>query len=178
MKQTQIEIFQNIFLKTVVIKNETFILVSTIISLTVSMVDYLVKTTFLNTSLLILIIVGFMFLIDWFFGIMAAKKETDYKGIESIKTSYTIIKFIVFFMWIILSFIIEDKYKEVSWLSYIVSSIVTFPLILILLREFVSIGENIEKIYKKKPYIFYLVDKVFDIIENLFFSRLKSQQNE
>ena len=178
MKNTQIEAFQYLFVKTVQYRNEPLAIIGTSMSITLSTIEYLTNTEFLGISLMIFLITCVMFVSDLVLGITASKKLPDYKGIESEKISYTIIKFIVFFIWIVLSSIIKDQYKDVEWFQYIISSIVTFPLILIMLREFVSMGEKIEIIYGKKPYIFSLVDRLFDVIENKFFDKLKTNNNE
>ena len=64
------------------------------------------------------------------------------------------------------------------WASETISVIHVFVLVLITLREFVSIGENIEKIWGTKPYLFALIDTVFIAMEKLFKKKLEKTVDE
>ncbi len=64
--------------------------------------------------------------------------------------------------------------KDIEWFKYILSAVTSFPVFLVNLREFVSIGENIETIYGKKPYIFTLIDKLFTSMEKVFIKKVSA----
>jgi len=111
---------------------------------------------------LVLIINGFM-AVDFITGIVASR--TKGKGITSLQWGATISKSFSVFLYMVLSVFLILAMPE----SYIVMTIVFCPLILVLLKEYISIGENLYKIYGKKSYIFNVMDKLFDLIELRFF---------
>ena len=77
------------------------------------------------------------------------------------------------FLWVWLADSIGDKIENVNSLKYLYDIIIIIPLILLSLREYVSIGENLERKYNKKPYLFSLADKIFKLLESDFLNKLK-----
>lgn len=135
---------------------------------------YLSNTTLFGVSVLFIVIVcGFM-VVDWFMGTYASVAVQKDK-FQSRKLTYTIMKFVTFFMWIFLITQIKNEIEEYAWAVEIVSVIHVFVLILITLREFVSIGEKMEIIWGTKPYLFTLIDSVFLTLEKLFKKKLEEQ---
>src|SRR6218665_3454398 len=105
-------------------------------------------------------LIGLVLIIN---GFMASR--TKGKGITSLQWGATISKSFSVFLYMVLSVFLILAMHE----SYIVMTIVFCPLILVLLKEYISIGENLYKIYGKKSYIFNVMDKLFDLIELRFF---------
>lgn len=163
--------------KTVTYKPEVLMPLSAALTVITTMMELLLNTSIFGISALLIIQTCVLFTIDFVFGIQASRAGSDYKGIESTKITYTIIKFLVLFIWIWMTFSIEHHFSKIEWFQTFLSPIITFPIFLINLREFVSIGESLEKVYKKKPYIFTLVDKVFDAVERLFISKIDNNGN-
>lgn len=74
-------------------------------------------------------------------------------------------------MWL---FFVNQAKQEYQGTPYDVILIIQiFVLLLIGIREFVSIGENIERIWGQKPYLFSLIDSVFMTLERLFKKKLE-----
>ena len=65
-----------------------------------------------------------------------------------------------------------NKWKIV-FLSDIVSILSIIPVCLFGFREFISIGEDIEILYGKRPYLFVLAEKIFDTLQFKFLEKLK-----
>ena len=62
-----------------------------------------------------------------------------------------------------------------SWLNWILFA----PIIFAILREYISIGENMAiRFNGKKPYIFTLLDKVFGILEKGFIQAIERKLNK
>ncbi len=128
------------------------------------------QTSIMGVSAKFLILIAGLMLIDWIFGVKASMKEG--KRFESGRVIYTIIKFLTLFLWLWLSREIGDIYNGNIVTDITINFISIFVLILVALREFVSIGENIETIYGKKPYMFELVDVLFTAIERKFKNKI------
>ena len=123
------------------------------------------NSEFLGVATSFIMLIAFLTVIDLFTGIIAARNEGS--KIESGKLSLTAIKFVMLFVWIVLAYHVNELLGQNS----IIIGITTIPLVLIALREFISIGENIEKRFKTKPYIFELIEKMFDVIELKFLKK-------
>ena len=78
-------------------------------------------------------------------------------------------------MWLFFINQARQEYKTSRWAADFIEVIQIFVLILINLREFVSIGENIEKIFGTKPYLFALIDTIFITMEKLFKEKLENK---
>lgn len=165
--KTQIQIVADIFEKVVNPQSITF---SAILTTGISSYTYLSNTSLFGVSVLfVLIVCGFM-VVDWCLGVYASVVAEGSK-FKSNKITYTIIKFVTFFMWL---FFVNQAKQEYQGTPYDVILIIQiFVLLLIGIREFVSIGENIERIWGQKPYLFSLIDSVFMTLERLFKKKLE-----
>lgn len=178
MKETQITIAKNLIIKVMTYKLEVSILLASAGAVTTSILQWMLDTSFLGVSVILILLTCSLITIDFWYGNKASAKSPDYKGVESTKITYTILKFGMFFVWLFLAYSIRHEMKEIEWFKYILSAITAFPVFLVNLREFVSIGENIEVIYKKKPYIFVLIDKVFVSMEKTFINKVSNDLGE
>lgn len=106
---------------------------------------------------------------DFITGIIASRSKGE--KIQSGKWGVTTGKFFGLVLYLCLASLLLAVIPG----SYIVFTIVFFPLILTILKEFISVGENIEKMYNKKPYIFTAIDRLFDILEMKFFKSLENK---
>lgn len=175
MKPNQLTMMKTLLYKALQYKTEAMIILSGITAAVFAFFQWALETTFLGISIMLIIQTVVLIMGDFFTGIAASKKKPDYKGIEADKITYTILKFIMFFMWLWIAFQVQHEYKNIEWFTYVLSAISSFPIILVNLREFVSIGINIEKIYGIKPYIFRLVDRIFNNLEKAFEKKISDQ---
>lgn len=135
-----------------------------------AIIEFVTNGRFLGVSVAFLLLISALYIVDFFTGVVASRHEGE--KLKSSKISYTFLKFLVLFIWLCLSYQIQVFIGNSEWLQFLVSTVATFPLVLISLREFVSIGENIERIHGTKPYIFNLVEKIFDAVERLLLRRI------
>lgn len=105
-------------------------------------------------------------IVDMVYGILASRKEGNV--IRSDKWGVTISKYVGITLFAVLSIILAVIFN-----NFVVMAFIYTPFFLILLREFISIGENIERLNRRKPYIFNLVDRIFTIIEKKFFNSIE-----
>ena len=120
----------------------------------------------------ILLILLYVFVVfDLLSGITASKAKDRKKNIESRLLVKSVSKFIgitiYYFMGAVVLITIDN--------SVITVTIIYGPLMLSLLREYISIGENIEVLIGYKPYMFTIIDKVFNIAENKYFETLRNK---
>ena len=159
-------------------KLEVSLILAGVGSIATTLLQWSLETSFLGVSIILIILTCSLITLDFWYGNKASAKKPDYKGMESSKITYTILKFGMFFVWLFLAFSIKHEMKDIEWFKYILSAITAFPVFLVNLREFVSIGENIEVIYKKKPYIFVLIDKLFISMEKSFINKVSADLGE
>ena len=103
------------------------------------------------------------------------------RKLASIKWGVTVNKFLALAMYSMFAMMIVLFVANDSWLNWVLFA----PIIFAILREYLSIGENMATRFNgKKPYIFTLLDKVFGILEKGFIqaierklSRMSSEQN-
>lgn len=103
------------------------------------------------------------------------------RKLASIKWGVTVNKFLALAMYSMFAMMIVLFVANDSWLNWVLFA----PIIFAILREYISIGENMATRFNgKKPYIFTLLDKVFGILEKGFIqaierklSRMSSEQN-
>lgn len=172
--KTQIDMMIDIVGK---ICNPNSILLSALATSSVSAYAYMSNTSLFGVSILfVLIVCGFM-VVDWFLGVYASVYSEN-KKFQSSKITYTIIKFVTFFMWLFFVNQAKAEYIQVQWAYDTILIIQIFVLLLIGIREFVSIGENIERIWGQKPYLFTLIDSVFNSLERLFKRKLEKGVEE
>jgi hypothetical protein len=178
MKETQITIAKNLILKVMTYKVKVSMFIAGLGAVLTSLVQWMLDTSFLGVTVIFILLTCSLIIIDFWYGNRASAKKPDYKGVESVKITYTLLKFGMFFVWLFLVYSIKHEMKNIEWFTYILSAITAFPVFLVNLREFVSIGENIESIYGKKPYIFTLIDKVFTGLEKTFLGKVNSIPEE
>ena len=135
------------------------------ISAIISAIVSFISGTFLGVAISFIIVIAGLTILDFITGVIAAKKKK--LPIESGKVGLTAIKFLMLFIWIVLSYHINN----ILGANPIIIGITSIPLALLSLREFISIGENVEKIYGNKPYIFQLITKMFDLLEFKFLKK-------
>lgn len=143
--------------------------------------------SFLGVSVSFLVLISFMFIVDFITGVMASKQEhkkaiedkdkdkIEDKRFKSSKITFTFFKFTMLLMWIWLADNIATRIQDIKFVDQAFNIITTVPLILISLREYISIGENIERKYGKKPYIFDLAEKLFSVLEFKFLKKIKDE---
>jgi len=107
---------------------------------------------------------------DFITGIIASKKRGD--KIKSSKWGITVGKFFGLFLYFFLSFIILLLLSNNNFVLIMIFS----PIILTILKEYISVGENFESMYGKKAYMFTIIDKIFDILENKLFKMIKNKK--
>ena len=150
----------------------------------------LLNGSFLGVSSVILIIVSFLILVDWAFGSAASRKlallaklnkdDATYKKYKfsSVKISHTIFKFISLFLWLILAASATGYTASVLWLAPVIEGIVIVPILLFAFREFISIGEAMGVLNGSKPFLFEMGEKIFDILQFKFLSKLKGDSSD
>lgn len=176
--------FTTLFAKSVLYKNGILIPVSTFISVGLEVMTNVLNTNFLGVSTSFLILISFMFVFDFWTGVRASsfeqgkaieagnEEEAKDKKFNSSKITFTFFKFIMLFLWIWLADSMGEKVEAFPIFNTTYAIITTVPLILVTLREYISIGENIERKYGKKPYIFILVEKIFDALQLKFINKI------
>ena len=167
-------------------------------ALSLEAVMELLSLNFLGVSLGLLLLTCFFILIDWWTGSAAANKrakkameeenneEYEKNRLKSSKVTFTIFKFISLYLWLMLSygvtqvaiadgFIEDGLHVPASFgLGTLLRIFSIVPVLLFCFREFVSIGENVKSIYGKVPYLFTLGERLFDILQFNFISRIDS----
>lgn len=128
----------------------------------------------INLTFTILFIVLIFF--DFLTGIIASKFSGE--KIESTKIAFTFYKVLMYLLFFWLVFEINKNISESdSFLAiqgeHTINFTRSFIFSILVLREYISIGENIEKRFGKKPYIFTLVEKLADIIENQLIKKIE-----
>jgi hypothetical protein len=158
-------------------------------SIMIEGISSLLQTSFLGVSTSFLLLISIMFLIDFWTGVIASKYEYNKaikdgdielakdKKFQSNKITFTFFKFIMLFLWIWLASSIQEKIINIAYLSEVYEIIAIVPLVLITLREYVSVGENFQRKYGNKPYIFTLVEKIFEALQFKFIKKIEGEDN-
>lgn len=138
----------------------------------------------LGLCLLLCILIG----IDFITGVTASKANNIQIESKLIARTFYKCLMIYLFFWILYEVTLElrgtanekgvivdfvYRYAE-SLLSYIRTLVFT----LVILREWISIGENSFKIFKTKIYIFSIVEKLFEVIERKFINKVEEKMDE
>jgi hypothetical protein len=178
-------------------KTSTLLGASVFSAITMETIASILKINFLGVSVGVLATISLFIVIDWWTGSAASHKkakqakedgddkEYDKRKLKSSKVTFTIFKFISLYLWLVLTYtfmnsainqgFIESHDMDGSFFSIaaILRIITIIPLILFGFREFISIGENIEKLSGKKPYLFELGEKIFNIFELGFLKKMQ-----
>ena len=144
------------------------------------------KLELFGFSMLLIILLFVLVFADSFTGIIASRHNGD--KIESGKLMYSFYKilFAFLFFWLISElqnrltgkiYILKSEYLTSFYrtIKEILDIINVAIFTLFCLREWISIGENIEKRFNKKPYIFGIVEKIFDLIETKLLKYLENK---
>lgn len=172
--------FKKLTLKTLFYKNGSIVVSSTILATTIELLTFkfTIPDTFFGISVGLIVILSILIIIDNFTGILASRHEGN--KIESSRLFFTFFKFLSAFLFFWLLHEMQSKlgfkishHKGFVKSFYIgiseVLEVVTYSIFLLLsFREWISIGENIERRFNKKFYLFQIVEKLFDIVEKRF----------
>lgn len=139
------------------------------------LIEFIFNGSFLGISVTFMLLMTLLIIGDFVTGVIAAKHVGE--KIRSDKISYTFYKA---FSYVIFFWILQDIDKMITrnegWIytqgEFTNSVIRNFIFIILILREFISIGENLQKRFGTKPYIFVLANKITDLIENKFIKKI------
>src|SRR5690606_22916864 len=120
--ETQVYIFNNFIRK---IMNPYYALLSLTFTIFITLTSKLSSTSLFGVSLLFVSVVCFFMVVDWFLGVTASVCALGQK-FKSKKVTYTIIKFVTFFMWLFFVNQARYAYGEVAYISDIIIFIQIF----------------------------------------------------
>lgn len=183
-------LFTNIKIMFGLSKGNTLVGASTILSVITTLITYILNESFLGVSVLLLVVVAGLIMVDQFLGTAASahkakkalleaniEKYEEYK-FKSTKIMYTVFKFMSIYLWLLLSFSASTHAEGLAILEPTIAAISLVPIFLFGLREYVSIGESLQVLFGKKPYLFTLADKIFDTLQLKFFKKLGASDEE
>lgn len=130
--------------------------------------DAIYGAQFLGINVTFLFLFLVLILFDLITGIVASRHVGE--QIQSTKLVYTFYKVLMYllFFWVLEEvqriIPLDDSFLYQQAL-HVLSFTRGFIFIILTLREYISVGENIEKRFNKKPYIFTLTEKLAEIIE-------------
>jgi len=132
-------------------------------------IDFIYNGSFLGIGILYIILFGGLIVADFTTGIIASRHLKQ--EISSTKMSYTFWKILFYVLFFFIMYNLKkDLEKQDYWIYDHVKDLINiFSLTIftiLVLREYVSIGENIHKTFGKKPEIFTLVDRIANTIED------------
>jgi len=134
-----------------------------------------VKSEELGISMIALVGLCFINLLlssaDFVTGVIAARGRKEI--ITSKRIGNTIGKYLGLILYLVLSIFLVF----ILTANYFVLALLYGPLILNIFKEFISIGENLKERNARKPYIFTVIDKVFEIMEKKFFKAVDKKVN-
>lgn len=141
--------------------------------------NWYVHGSFLGISVSFISVLVALMVGDFFTGVSASKHEGE--SLKSQKVAYTFYKFLMYFAFFV---IINETHKMLvyggvwGWLGFVmtegthlISFVRTFIFIILIFREFISIGENLKRRFGKRPYIFTLTEKLVDLVEDNFIKK-------
>jgi len=112
-------------------------------------------------------------LVDLLIGVLGNKISNN-ETVESHKWGYSVGKYFGLILYFLISFTLLMIIPNKS----ILYLLLYMPLILSMLREYISIGENIKKTTGKTPYLFTLIDELFILIQKKFFTKFDDITNQ
>lgn len=122
------------------------------------------------TALVVLVfIINVFVVIDLVTGVVSSKRKGSF--ITSKQWGLSVTKSFGSFLYLVLSTFILLIVPG----NYVTHTLVFGPPILTMLKEYISIGENLEVIYGKKSYMFTLVDRLFELLELRFFKAVEKK---
>lgn len=124
----------------------------------------------LRTFSVFFAVISVFMLIDMITGIVASKQGGS--DVQSSKWGLTVNKFISLILYFGLVVLVSPLATEFGWLRIMLY----VPIILWILREYMSIGENMAILGRgKKPYIFRLIDTIFNLVEKGFLRMIRKR---
>ena len=143
------------------------------------LIEMIYTGSFLGINLTFTVLFMVLIFFDFITGLVASKFAGE--KIQSTKIAFTFYKVLMYLLFFWLVFEINKSILESdSFLSeqgqHSINFIRNFVFTILVLREYISIGENIEKRFGKKPYIFTLVEKISDIIENKLIRKIEDSE--
>lgn len=171
-------------------KKGSIFLFSILLSGGVTTIEQITQIQLFGINLTFLILGIILILTDFMFGVVADRYQSKKKGIKiedrkRIKyIDFTIYKIITLFILLWLTHEIgRQLFTNESNGNNILGGVVNTSMLvlqfcrtimfsLICSREYISIGENIERRFEKKLYMFSIFEKLFDIIELKFIRRV------
>lgn len=178
---------KKLILATICYKHGSMALFSWFSAMTISFFTISINESYFGISTTFILLLSSLIMLDSLTGIVASRHEGE--KVKSGKLMFTFYKFLMsfFFFWLlnemqeklnikihhVKSDYIELFYKGTKEIVEIISYSI---FILLTFREWISIGENIERRYSKKFYLFDIVEKIFDIVENKFIKWLENKE--
>lgn len=148
------------------------------------LLDLIYSGSFLGFSLTFIGLFTLLIIVDFFTGIIASRHEGQI--IKSHLLSYTFYKFAMYlgFFWMLFEISKEvdklDKILGMEFLAvqaqHLLAFIRNFVFIILNLREYISIGENIKRRFGVRPYIFEIVEKIAEVIESKLIAKIESSE--
>lgn len=121
------------------------------------------------TLSVLIALTGIFIVADFITGIIASRYEGG--RIQSTKWGITIGKLFGVLLYYLMAFVIVSLISD----NYFTLTILFGPILLTILKEYISIGENFERVFRKKAYMFTIIDRIFDILEKKFFKTLEDK---
>jgi len=145
--------------------------------------------SFFGISLGLVLVLSALITVDFITGLAAAKvKNIPVESKLLAKTFYKCLIIFLFF-WVLFEVNLEvaanvkGDNEPISNFVYqnagaFIAFIRTFMFILVTFREWISIGENSEKIVGQKYYIFSVTEKLFGVIERKFMTKIERELDD
>lgn len=178
---------KKLIVATLFYKHGSMALFSGFTAMTISFFTITISESYFGIATSLILLLSALIMFDSFTGIIASRHEGE--KVKSGKLMFTFYKFLMsfFFFWLlselqeklnikishVKSDYLELFYKATKEIIEIISYSV---FILLTLREWLSIGENIERRYNKKFYLFEIVEKIFDIVESKLIKWLENKE--
>ena len=182
LKQLYIYFHESFVEKCLYAKHGAMVTFTLITSFGINLFDF--NSNYLGISVGLLLLYFLLVSIDSFTGIIASRHKGE--KVESGKLIFTFYKllFTFLFFWLLdelkvkldtKAYHLEDSISgKIYGTAQDGLQIITYAVFtLVSLREWLSIGENIESRFGKKFYLFTIVEKMFDVIERRFLSWLE-----
>ncbi len=178
---------KKLILATIFYKHGAMTFSSGFIAFVISIFTISINESYFGIATSLILLLSGLIMLDSFTGIVASRHEGE--KVQSGKLMFTFYKFLMsfFFFWLlsemqeklnvkiahVKSEYVELFYKGTKEIIEIISYSV---FILLTLREWLSIGENIERRYNKKFYLFEIVERIFDIVESKLIKWLENKE--
>ena len=184
-----IKIISGVFYKYLVFKSGSSLMFY------LALLEKILGLEFFGINITFLLLSFILTFADFLLGIIASKHEMEQSGrkltagIKSSPIQFTIFKFISLLLLLWLSEEVYRRFNQYSFIDYgsflngaiktgttILQISRTIMFFLICGREYISIGENIERRFNKKLYMFSIFEKLFDLIELKFIRKIENSK--